>query len=109
MEYAALRNGVKIPMLGYRVFQNPEKDTKRCVLDVVSVGYRSIDTAQGYFNEEAVGEAIDDCGVPHEELLLTTKIWISNGRYEKAAEKIYKLMLIHQPFNDYCGAYREMD
>ncbi len=120
MEYATLRNGVKIPMLGYGVFQIPLEDTKRCVLDAVSVGYRSIDTAQGYFNEEGVGDAIADCGVPRDQLFLTTKIWISNGGYEKAKVSIDEslkklrtdyvdLMLIHQPFNDYYGSYRAME
>ena len=120
MEYATLNNGVKIPMLGYGVFQIPAEDTKRCVLDAISVGYRSIDTAQGYFNEEGVGEAISTCGIPRNELFLTTKIWISNGGYEKAKVSIDEslrklktdyvdLMLIHQPFNDYYGSYRAME
>ena len=120
MEYAVLNNGVKMPMLGYGVFQIPVEDTKRCVLDAISVGYRSIDTAQGYFNEEGVGEAISSCGISRDELFLTTKIWISNGGYEKAKESIDEslrklktdyvdLMLIHQPFNDYYGSYRAME
>ena len=120
MEYAALNNGIQIPMLGYGVFQIPREDTKRCVLDAISAGYRSIDTAQGYYNEEAVGEAVRDCGVPRAELFLTTKIWISNGGYEKALASIDEsltklqtdyvdLMLIHQPFNDYYGSYRAME
>lgn len=120
MEYAVLNNGVKIPMLGYGVFQIPAGDTERCVLDAISVGYRSIDTAQGYFNEEGVGEAVSKCGIPREELFLTTKIWISNGGYEKAKASIDEslrklktdyvdLMLIHQPFNDYYGSYRAME
>ncbi len=120
MEYMTLRNGVQIPMLGYGVFQSPAEDTKRCVLDAISVGYRSIDTAQGYFNEEGVGSAITESGVPRDQLFLTTKIWISNGGYEKAKASIDEslrklrtdyvdLMLIHQPFNDYYGAYRAME
>ena len=120
MEYATLKNGVKIPMLGYGVYQIPAEDTKRCVLDAISVGYRSIDTAQGYFNEESVGDAISACGVPRDQLFLTTKIWISNGGYEKAKASIDEslrklktdyvdLMLIHQPFNDYYGSYRAME
>ena len=120
MEYATLNNGVKIPMLGYGVFQIPAEDTRRCVLDAISVGYRSIDTAQGYFNEEGVGEAISTCGIPRNGLFLTTKIWISNGGYEKAKASIDEslrklktdyvdLMLIHQPFNDYYGSYRAME
>lgn len=120
MEYTTLNNGVKMPMLGYGVFQIPGEDTKRCVLDAISVGYRSIDTAQGYFNEEGVGEAISTCGLPRDELFLTTKIWISNGGYEKATVSIDEslrklktdyvdLLLIHQPFNDYYGSYRAME
>ena len=120
MEYTTLNNGVKMPMLGYGVFQIGAEDTERCVLDAISVGYRSIDTAQGYFNEEGVGEAISKCGVPRDELFLTTKIWISNGGYEKAKASINEslrklktdyvdLMLIHQPFNDYYGSYRAME
>ena len=120
MEYATLNNGVKIPMLGYGVFQIPAEATRRCVLDAISVGYRSIDTAQGYFNEEGVGEAISTCGIPRSELFLTTKIWISNGGYEKAKASIDEslrklktdyvdLLLIHQPFNDYYGSYRAME
>ena len=120
MEYQTLRNGVQIPMLGYGVFQIPAEDTKRCVLNAIAVGYRSIDTAQGYFNEEEVGEAIAESGVPRDQMFLTTKIWISNGGYEKAKTSIdaslqklrtdyVDLMLIHQPFNDYYGAYRAME
>ena len=120
MEYTTLNNGVKMPMLGYGVFQIGGEDTERCVLDAISVGYRSIDTAQGYFNEEGVGEAISKCGIPRDELFLTTKIWISNGGYEKAKASIDEslrklkidyvdLMLIHQPFNDYYGSYRAME
>ena len=109
-----------MPMLGYGVFQIPAEDTKRCVSDAISVGYRSIDTAQGYYNEEGVGEAVSECGVPREELFLTTKIWISNGGYEKAKASVDEslrklktdyvdLLLIHQPFNDYYGSYRAME
>lgn len=120
MEYTILNNGVKMPLLGYGVFQIPLEDTKRCVMDAISVGYRSIDTAQGYFNEEGVGDAVLQCGVPRSELFLTTKIWISNGGYEKAKTSIDEslkklktdyidLMLIHQAFNDYYGSYRAME
>ncbi|MEY8336816.1 aldo/keto reductase [Lachnospiraceae bacterium 62-35] len=120
MEYAVLNNGVKIPMLGFGVFQIPAEDTERCVRDAISVGYRSIDTAQGYANEEGVGEAVSKCSVSRDELFLTTKIWISNGGYEKAKASIEEslrklktdyvdLMLIHQPFNDYYGSYRAME
>lgn len=120
MEYTILNNGVKMPLLGYGVFQIPLEDTKRCVMEAISVGYRSIDTAQGYFNEEGVGDAVLQCGVPRSELFLTTKIWISNGGYEKAKASIDEslkklktdyidLMLIHQAFNDYYGSYRAME
>ena len=120
MEKIKLNNGVEMPALGYGVFQIPAEETERCVLEAISVGYRSIDTAQGYFNEAAVGEAISKCGVPRDELFLTTKIWISNGGYERAKASIDEslkklktdyvdLMLIHQPFNDYYGSYRAME
>ena len=120
MEYATLNNGVKMPMLGYGVFQVTNEECERCVLDAISVGYRLIDTAQSYGNENAVGNAVTKCGVPREELFLTTKIWMSNAGYEKAKESIDKslknlntdyidLMLIHQPFGDYYGAYRAME
>ena len=120
MEYTTLRNGVRMPMLGYGTFQIPAEDTKRCVLEALSVGYRSIDTAQGYFNEEGVGAAIRECGIPREDLFLTDKVWISNGGYEKARVSIdaslqklrtdyIDLLLIHQPFNDYYGTWRAME
>ena len=120
MEYTTLRNGVQMPMLGYGTFQIPAEDTKRCVLKALSVGYRSIDTAQGYFNEEGVGAAITECGIPREDLFLTDKVWISNGGYEKARVSIdaslqklrtdyIDLLLIHQPFNDYYGTWRAME
>ena len=119
METIKLNNGVEMPILGYGVYQTPPEETERCVLDAISVGYRSIDTAQGYVNEEGVGEAIVKCGVPREELFITTKVWVSNFGYEKTAASIERslrklksdyidLLLIHQPFNDYYGAYRAM-
>ena len=119
METIKLNNGVEMPILGYGVYQTPPAETERCVLDAISVGYRSIDTAQGYVNEEGVGEAIVKCGVPREELFITTKVWVSNFGYEKTAASIERslrklksdyidLLLIHQPFNDYYGAYRAM-
>lgn len=120
MEYTTLRNGVRMPMLGYSTFQIPAEDTKRCVLKALSVGYRSIDTAQGYFNEEGVGEALAECGIPRDQLFLTDKVWISNGGYEKAKASIdaslrklrtdyIDLLLIHQPFNDYYGTWRAIE
>ena len=90
MEYVTLNNGVKMPKLGYGVFQVANEECERCVLDAVSVGYRSIDTAQSYGNEEAVGSALQKCGVSREELFLTTKIWMSNASYEKAKASIDK-------------------
>lgn len=89
MEYITLNNGVKMPVLGYGVYQVPDlEECERCVLDAISIGYRSIDTAQAYNNEQAVGNAIVKCGVPREELFITTKVWISNGGYEKAKASI---------------------
>lgn len=120
MEYAELNNGVKMPMLGYGVYQTPPEETERCVLDAVSVGYRSIDTAQAYGNEEGVGNALAKSGLPREEFFLTTKVWISNAGYERAKASIEEslqklrtsyldLLLIHQPFGDYYGTYRAME
>mgnify|MGYP002641295901 CR=1 FL=1 len=120
MEYVTLSNGVKMPQLGYGVYQTPAEDTKRCVLDALSVGYRSIDSAQAYGNEEGVGEAIVESGIPREELFITTKVWLSNAGYEKAKASIEEslrklktdyidLLLIHQPFHDYYGTYRAME
>ena len=120
MEYVTLNNGIKMPKLGYGVYQTPPEDTKRCVLDAIEVGYRSIDTAQAYYNEEGVGEALSECGLPREEFFLTTKVWISNAGYEKAKASIEEsmkklhtdyldLLLIHQPFGDYYGTYRAME
>lgn len=120
MEYVTLNNGVKMPQLGYGVYQVNPTECERCVLDAISIGYRSIDTAQAYANEEGVGNAISKCGVPREELFITTKIWISNAGDEKAEKSIDKslkklktdyidLLLIHQPINDYYGTYRAME
>ncbi|MCD8300673.1 MAG: aldo/keto reductase [Clostridiales bacterium] len=120
MEYAILNNGVKMPMLGYGVFQVDPAECERCVREAIDVGYRSIDTAQAYCNEEGVGAALRDCGVPREDLFLTTKVWISNAGYEKAKASIDRslkrlqtdyvdLLLIHQPFSDYYGTYRAME
>ncbi|NLO84292.1 MAG: aldo/keto reductase [Clostridiales bacterium] len=120
MDYVMLNNGIKMPILGYGVYQVSNEECERCVLDAISVGYRSIDTAQAYGNEEGVGNAIAKCGVPREELFITTKVWISNGGYEKAKASLKEslrklqteyidLVLIHQPFNDYYGSYRAME
>lgn len=120
MEYVTLNNGIKMPKLGYGVYQTPAEDTKRCVLEAIEVGYRSIDTAQAYGNEEGVGEALKECGLPREEFFITTKVWISNAGYEKAKASIeaslkalqteyIDLLLIHQPFGDYYGTYHAME
>lgn len=120
METIRLNNSVEMPILGYGVYQVTPEECERCVLDAISVGYRSIDTAQAYYNEEGVGNAVRKCGVPREELFITTKVWISNGGYEKAKVSIDEslrklqsdyvdLLLIHQPFNDYYGTYRAME
>src|SRR5699024_10206508 len=121
MEFVKLNNGVEMPVLGFGVFQVTDpKVCEQAVLDAISVGYRSIDTAQAYGNEAAVGNAIKKCGVPREELFITTKVWISNAGYEKAKTSIEEslktmqldyivLILIHQPFSDYYGTYRAME
>ena len=120
MEYVKLNNEVKMPILGYGVYQTPPEETERCVLEALETGYRSIDTAQAYYNEEGVGNALAKCGIPREEIFITTKVWISNAGYEKAKESIREslrklqtdyvdLLLIHQPFGDYYGTYRAME
>jgi 2,5-diketo-D-gluconate reductase A len=120
MNYITLNNGVKMPQMGYGVFQVTPEECERCVLDAISVGYRLLDTAQAYHNEEGVGEAISKCGVPREELFIVTKVWISNAGEEKAYASILEslkklktdyidLLLIHQPFGDYYGTYRAME
>lgn len=120
MTYVTLNNGVKMPQLGYGVYQTPAEETERCVLEAIKNGYRSIDTAQAYGNEEGVGNAIAKCGLPREELFITTKVWITNAGYEKAKASIEEslkklksdyvdLLLIHQPFGDYYGTYRAME
>lgn len=120
MNYVTLNNGVKMPQLGYGVYQTPPEQTEECVLTAIKNGYRSIDTAQAYNNEEGVGNAIAKCGLPREELFITTKIWLTNAGYEKAKKSIDEslkklqsdyvdLFLIHQPFGDYYGTYRAME
>lgn len=120
MQYVTLNNGVKMPILGYGVYQTSPEETEECVLNAIKVGYRSIDTAQAYGNEEGVGSAIQKCGLPREDLFITTKIWIANAGYEKAKKSIEEslkklktdyidLLLIHQPFGDYYGTYRAME
>lgn len=120
MEYLVLDNGIKMPQMGYGVYQIAPNECQRCVMDAIDVGYRLIDTAQSYGNEEQVGAAIAKCGVPRNELFLVTKIWISNSGYERAKASIDEslkklktdyvdLLLIHQPFGDYYGTYRAME
>lgn len=121
METVTLANGVKMPILGFGVYQvNDLEECERVVSEAIEVGYRSIDTAQAYGNEAAVGNAISKSGIPREEFFITTKVWISNAGYEKAKASIDEslellqtdyldLLLIHQPFNDYYGTYRAME
>lgn len=120
MEYITLNNGVKMPILGYGVYQVTKEECERCVLDAIKSGYRLIDTAQSYFNEEAVGNAIEKCGVPREELFITTKVWIDSYGYEKTKASVLNsmkklkvdyldLVLLHQPFSDYYGAYHALE
>lgn len=120
MEHITLENGVKMPILGYGVYQVTKDECKRCVLDALKVGYRSIDTAQSYFNEEEVGEAIKESGIPREEIFLTTKVWIEHYGYEAAKASVLNsmkklqteyldLVLLHQPFGDAYGAWRALE
>ena len=120
MEYVKLNNGVEMPLISFGVYQIPKEDTKRCVLDAIKSGYRGIDTAQSYFNESEVGDAIVECGVPREELFITTKVWIDHYGYEECKASVEEslrklktdyldLCLLHQPFNDYYGAYRALE
>ena len=120
MEYVKLNNGVEMPILGFGVYQIPREETKRCVLDAINVGFRAIDTAQSYFNEAEVGDAIKESGIPREEFFITTKIWIDNYGYEKCKASVEEslkklktdyidLVLLHQPFSDYYGAYRALE
>lgn len=120
MEYVKLNNGVEMPVISFGVYQIPKEDTKRCVLDAIKSGYRGIDTAQSYFNESEVGDAIVECGVPREELFITTKVWIDHYGYEECKASVEEslrklktdyldLCLLHQPFSDYYGAYRVLE
>ena len=120
MEYVKLNNGIEMPLISFGVYQIPKEDTKRCVLDAIKSGYRGIDTAQSYFNESEVGDAIVECGVPREELFITTKVWIDHYGYEECKDSVEEslrklktdyldLCLLHQPFSDYYGAYRAVE
>ena len=120
MKFITLSNGIKMPILGYGVFQVPPQEAERCAADALSVGYRLIDTAQAYFNEEGVGDAIAKSGIPREEIFLVTKVWISNNGEQKAAASIDEslrklktdyidLLLIHQAYGDVFGTWRAME
>lgn len=120
MEYIVLKNGVKMPQLGYGVYQVSKDECERCVSQALATGYRHIDTAQSYFNEEEVGRAVEKSGIPREEIFLTTKVWIEHYGYEKTKESILQslqklrtdyldLVLLHQPFSDVYGAWRALE
>lgn len=120
MENIVLSNGVKMPVLGYGVYQVEPDECERCVSDAVEAGYRLIDTAQAYCNEEGVGNAVKKSGIKREDFFIVTKVWVSNAGYENAKKSIetsltklqtdyIDLLLIHQPFNDYYGTYRAME
>ena len=121
MQYFTLNNGLKIPALGFGVFQVPDPaECERAVTEALNAGYRLIDTAAAYMNEQAVGAAIAKSGIPRDQLFITTKLWVQDASYEKAKDAIDRslknlgldyldLYLIHQPMGDYYGAYRAME
>lgn len=120
MQYVTLSNGVKMPQLGYGVYQISKEECERYVLDALKVGYRHLDTAQSYFNEEEVGNAIIKSGIPREEIFITTKVWIEHYGYEETRKSVLEsmrklktnyidLVLLHQPFADYYGAWRALE
>ena len=121
MEFVTLNNGVKMPKVGFGVYQiKNQEQCKQAVLDAIDAGYRLIDTAQSYGNEEAVGKAIQETSVPRNELFITTKVWVANYGYEKTKASVEEslkkmqldyidLVLLHQPFNDYYGAYKALE
>ncbi len=120
MEYVTLSNGIRMPILGYGVYQVTKDECERCVLDALNAGYRSLDTAQSYFNEEEVGTAIEKSDIPREELFLTTKVWVEHYGYDACKRSVEEslrklktdyldLMLLHQPFSDYYGAWRALE
>lgn len=120
MNYIKLNNGIKMPQMGYGVFQVSPEECERCVVDALSVGYRMIDTAQAYHNEEGVGRAIKKSAIDRKDIFVVSKVWISNYGYEKAKASIDEslrklqtdyidLMLLHQPFCDRYGAYRALE
>ena len=120
MEYITLSNGIKMPQLGYGVYQVTKNECEHCVSDALSVGYRAIDTAQSYFNEEEVGAAIIKSGIDRRDIFLTTKVWVEHYSYEEAKKSVLESMrklrtdyldlcLLHQPFSDYYGAWRALE
>ena len=120
MEFKTLSNGVQMPVLGYGVYQVTRDECERCVSDALRAGYRHIDTAQSYFNEEEVGNAIQKSGIPREELFLTTKVWVEHYGYDACRASVMEsmrklktdyidLMLLHQPFSDYYGAWHALE
>lgn len=120
MEYLTLSNGVKMPQLGYGVYQVTREECERCVSDALEVGYRHIDTAQSYFNEQEVGNAVKKSGIPREELFITTKVWIEHYGHDECRKSVLQslqklqldyidLVLLHQPFSDYYGAWRALE
>ena len=120
MEFVTLNNGVKMPKVGFGVYRiKDHKQCKQALLDAIDAGYRLIDTAQSYGNEEAVGKAIQETSVPRNELFITTKVWVANCGYDKTKASVEEslkkmqldyidLVLLHQPFNDYYGAYKAL-
>ena len=120
MNYVLLNNGIKMPVVGFGVYQIPKELTKDSVIDAIKVGYRHIDTAQGYKNEKEVGEAIKECGISRDKLFITTKIWVDNFGYSKTKDSFeaslkrlqttyLDLVLIHHPFSDYYGTYKALE
>lgn len=120
MEYVTLQNGVSMPMLGYGVYQIEKEICEQCVSEALEVGYRSLDTAQSYFNEEEVGRAIAKSGIPRNEIFLTTKVWIEHYGYDETRTSVLRSMeklqtdyldlcLLHQPFSDVYGAYHALE
>lgn len=120
MEYVKLNNGVEMPILNFGVYQIPREETKECVLNALKAGFRGIDTAQSYFNESEVGDAIKESNIKREDLFITTKVWIDNYGYDKCKESVMEsmrklkvdyidLVLLHQPFSDYYESYRALE
>ncbi len=120
MDYVTLYNGIKMPILGYGVFQVTKDECERCVSDALKAGYRSLDTAQSYFNEEEVGNAVKNSGIKREDIFITTKVWLEHYGYEECKKSVKEslrklgtdyidLMLLHQPFSDYYGSWRALE